>query len=1081
VRAVTVVFGPLALESHAVYPSEMRLPKHQGDAIMARNFTVFLVVFFAAAAAARPAPAAQRVTPAAIVAPAGKETSFAERLAAQEVRRYYYLRTGRLVPITESLDTQADGSLVVVGSKSRPAVTALLDDDGLKTAVQGLAAEQYLIRVLSLRGRPAVLIVGGDPTGTLYGAYRLAEQMGVRFYMHGDVIPDRPIPPDVDVSNESGKPLFDRRGIQPFHDFPEGPDWWSVDGYKAILGQLAKLRMNFFGLHTYPEGGVGPEPVVWIGRPEDIEYDVIVKHAYPSRHFTTANGTWGYQAMKTSRYCFGAAGMFDRDDYGVDYMRGMAPWPKTPEAQIELFNRMGGVLKDSFGWAHRLGVKTCVGTETPLVIPTPVKERLKAQGKSAADPAVVQEIYEGMFKRIMAAHPLDYYWFWTPENWTWEKVTQQQIDGTLSDFRAAMAAAKKVNAPFTLATCGWVLGPTQQPALFDNFLPKNMPMSCINRQVGHTPVEPGFAQVAGRPKWAIPWMEDDPALASVQLWAGRMRRDAADALAYGCTGLMGIHWRTRILAPNVAALAAAAWDQSSFNPAINKALPPPKLPEGPLGGQIAAYTNNRIAGTDDPPLYQTVRYNTGGYLFDVPNGAYTVTLKFCEPHYDKNLARVFGTKIQGKQVIDSLDIFATVGKNKALDRSFDNVQVTDGRLRIEFTYQIEFPCIAAIAVQGPVTRKINCGGPVYKDFQADWPPSDMGGKPDRYLPTADFYADWSRAEFGPEVADAAAAIFAKIDCRVPRPIDWTDGPGGIRPDAGPWDTVKKSYAFVDEFAKLQPQVAGAGQRERFHYWLSNFRYLRAAAHTNCTWARFNAAIAKVKAEKDPARQKQLARETALPIRKELIAQATETQRHLLATVTTAGEMGTVTNWQQHNFPVLLAQPGQELARLIGEPLPADAMPPAGCPGAEPHLFVPYVRTAMTAGEPLHLTAILVDGAAVRSPESAVVRSPDRTTSSTEGLQQREGDLRSGERRGQETRAERAANVILHWRPMGTGTLAEMPLRHVARGVYEITLPPEATKADLEYYVEATTDAGVTLCFPATAPTMSQTVVVVKGE
>ena len=50
-----------------------------------------------------------------------------------------------------------------------------------------------------------------------------------------------------------------------------------------------------------------------------------------------------------------------------------------------------------------------------------------------------------------------------------------------------------------------------------------------------------------------------------QLWAGRMRCDAADALQYGCTGLMGIHWRTRILAPNVSALAKAAWDQTGWN------------------------------------------------------------------------------------------------------------------------------------------------------------------------------------------------------------------------------------------------------------------------------------------------------------------------------------------------------------------------------------------------------------------------------------------------------------------------------------------------------------------------------------
>ena len=89
--------------------------------------------------------------------------------------------------------------------------------------------------------------------------------------------------------DETGKPLFDRRGIQPFHDFPEGPDWWNADDYKAILGQLPKMRMNFFGLHTYPEGGVGPEPLV-VDRHarRDRRPAAEVKASYPSRHFTTA-------------------------------------------------------------------------------------------------------------------------------------------------------------------------------------------------------------------------------------------------------------------------------------------------------------------------------------------------------------------------------------------------------------------------------------------------------------------------------------------------------------------------------------------------------------------------------------------------------------------------------------------------------------------------------------------------------------------------------------------------------------------------------------------------------------------------
>ena len=247
----------------------------------------------------------------------------------------------------------------------------------------------------------------------------------------------------------------------------------------------------------------------------------------------------------------------------------------------------------------------------------------------------MQELYEGIFRRIMLTHPLDYYWFWTPEGWTWTRSARPQIDATLADIRAAIAAHRKVNPPFTLATCGWVLGPPQQPALFDRFLPREMPMSCINRQVGHEPVEPGFAGIEGRPKWAIPWLEDDPALTSVQLWAGRMRKDAVDALRYGCTGLLGIHWRTREIGPNVAALAAAAWDQS-WNVQEHKEQ---RAPEGPLGGQFAHFQST-ITGTDAPALYQSVRYNTGGYHLDIPNGEYTVTLRFVEPAYSRAGARV---------------------------------------------------------------------------------------------------------------------------------------------------------------------------------------------------------------------------------------------------------------------------------------------------------------------------------------------------------------------------------------------------------------------------------------------------------
>ena len=243
-----------------------------------------------------------------------------------------------------------------------------------------------------------------------------------------------------------------------------------------------------------------------------------------------------------------------------------------------------------------------------------------------------------------------------------------------------------------------------------------------------------------------------------------MRRDAADARKYGCTGLMGIHWRDAILGPNVAALARAAWDQSGWE-GVNQAAAFGPRP----GGQVANYPNNPIDATDDDVLYQTCRFNFRGYRLAVPNGEYKVTLKFCEPAYNQPGVRVFDVFLDGRKVIDALDIFARAGQNKALDFTFKDVEVKNACLDIDFAYRVELPCISAIAIEGKhFTKNINCGGPAYKDFEADPPPvSD-------HLPSGDFYNDWAAAEFGSPEAGAIAAIFEKLDGRLrARPTGWT--------------------------------------------------------------------------------------------------------------------------------------------------------------------------------------------------------------------------------------------------------------------------------------------------------------------
>lgn len=1004
-------------------------------------WTVLITISVAAARAEPP------LVPTAIVASPGN--ALAENLAAREIRRYVYLRTARLLPVTENLAARPNDPVIVVGAKDSAAVKAVLSEAALRSAVESLAAEQYVLRTLEHGGRPVLLVAGGDAVGTLYGAYRLAERLGVRFYLEGDVLPDAQIPLAVGPLNETGKPLFDRRGTLPFSNFPEGSDWWNEDGYKAILGQMAKLRMNLINLHSHtmqqsPGGGnMGPEPLVWVGLADDVGTDGRVNFSYPSRLYTTLLHTRNYLPTKTGDYLFGAAAIYDRDDYGADSMRGKSPFPKTAGDAAELFRFTGEMLREAFTFAHRLGIKTCVSTQGPLSILPAVQERLRAAGKDQADPVVVQQVYEGMFQRIMKTYPIDYYSLWTTEDWSWYGAPEKDVQAVVNDFRAAIAAAEKVKAPFTLLTSGCTMGPPHQPDLFDMVMPKQSPISGLVRDGGYSFVDSTFGRIHGRPKWVVSWFEDDLQMTSPQLWVGRMRKDAADALAYGCTGLLGLHWRTRVVGPSASALAAAAWDQSDWNPALNPKLQAAEVrrPEGPDGGLRFRLPNQQFNDNAEEPVYQTIRTSAGlyplnAYYLDVPNGVYKVTLKFSELQHSEPGRRVFDVTIQGKTVLEGLDLFARRGQNRPIDFSFEAVQVTDGRLVIGFQQRLGFPCISGIVVEGPVTRKINCGGDAFEDYQADWPALPRMPVPfGRFLSARDFYADWAQTQFGDELAEPAAALFERIDGRLPRPTDWVDGPGRIRPDPRPWEEVAKQYAFVDELARLEPQVRSAGNHERFAYWLNTFRYLQLTGQVNCTWARYNKAFKKATAEKDPAARGRLARELALPVRKELVDQTTMLMKHLLATVTTTGEMGTVTNWQNTILRHLLIEPGQQLAQILGEPLPADAQPSRE-PACPPRMVIPRIRTCLVAGEPLRLTAMVL------------------------GAKPAEG--------------------AVSWSPLGAGQWRKTPLRHVARGVYEVELPPEAARADFEYYVSIETDRG-TLTLPPTAPTLNQSVVVVDGN
>jgi len=996
--------GKSRFEKSGGYP--MRLKTLASSAV---NFFLLLAAWLFINVSSPAEPAAR--TPAIICPP---DAPPMVKLAAKELRRYIFLRTDKLLPIAN----KGEG------------ITLQLD--------KNLAAQQY-----RLKGDGRTLaITGGSEVAVLYGAYDLAEKLGVRFYLHGDVIPDRKIAFTLPRVDETHSPLFETRGIQPFHDFPEGPDWWNQDDYLAYLSQLAKLRMNFIGLHCYPEGGVGPEPLVWIGLTNDLAPNGQVRFSYPAFWANTLNGIWGYAPMRTGEFSGGAALLFPGDSYGPNVMKGLLPRPATLEQDNELFNRVGEQFHVITAAAQQLGIKTCLGTETPLTIPKALQEHFSELGKKPDDPAVRRELYTAMFKRIAQLYPVDYYWLWTPENWTWHGNNPAEFAKTTEDIQAALDALKLLDEPFTLATCGWVLGPQHDRAALDEFLPKNSPMSCINRNVGHDGVEPAFANITGRPKWAIPWMENDPNLVGPQCWAARMRYDAVDARRFGCTGLIGIHWRTKAMAPNVAALAAAAWDQS-WVPANFDTAPvkPQKTGEGALGGKTASFAAP-VAGTTKPAVYQTVRFNLNGYSLAVPDGTYVVTLQFNEPVYSAVGKRIFGVKIQGRQVLTNLDIFARAGRNSALDLDFPGITVPNGSLEIEFTKQVEFPCIAGIVITGQTkagnqlagetfTRKINCGGGQLGDYEADRTGglATAAAPRTRAMPVADFYFDFARANFGDEIARPAGKIFAAIDgVHLPSASNWKSGPGTLTPLNRPWAEEKKHYAFVDELAALRPQIKGAGNQERFDYWLNTYRAMSLMAEARCACGLLDQTMLAVRAKKTPVA-------AVLAQRVELAKIWSQLLTLQAAIVSTPGELGTIANLEEHTrqHEHFVEADDEELIQALGSPLPPETVPAKNY-GGPARLTVPTVRTCIRPGETLQLTIIALDQQPVRQ-------------------------------------------VAVNFHPLGQGSWQTNSATHVGRAIYTVKLP--AAQDDFEYFISAHTAGGEELVWPATAPAMNQTVVVAE--
>lgn len=87
-----------------------------------------------------------------------------------------------------------------------------------------------------------------------------------------------------------------------------------------------------------------------------------------------------------------------------------------------------------------------------------------------------------------------------------------------------------------------------------------------------------------------------------------------------------------------------------------------------------------------------------GFFFShaVANGFYEVRLHFAEIYVDSPGSREFNVIVEGKTVLVSHDIYATVGPNTA-DVETIVTEVTDGLLTISFEHVTENPKVRTLS------------------------------------------------------------------------------------------------------------------------------------------------------------------------------------------------------------------------------------------------------------------------------------------------------------------------------------------------------------------------------------------------
>ncbi len=478
--------------------------------------------------------------PARILVSRGGGASFAERLAPLELTR----GLKRLQPNREVRYAEAS-------AEPRP------DELLLRLSVEPGRFKNPESYEIAARGNILSLTAAG-PTALLYSVFDFLERQGAFFGIDGESYPlnasaELRLPPE--GASWAATPRFPLRGLLPWPDFLNCITVYNEEDFLAYFEAMLRMRFNLFGMHVYTGSRQWAESYL------SFEFAGAGHLAFLD---TTATHRWGYLPQRTSRFTMGGADFYDGEVFGAEAARqARDPWEAAELAR--------NLLRNAFAFARKLGIRTGIGFEPyqipdeiwralpPEVRPAEMPERRTAEPRFDIESLTARRLLETRLAQLLEAYPdVDYVWLWEDEQMNWES-RRTGIPLSLTPFVQAHDFLRRHAPSKRLVLSGWG-GVARHFAYFHERLPGDIVFSCLSDSLGWDPIHEVFGKLEGRERWPIPWLEDDPGMWQAQFHVHRFRRDVDLAAGYGCQGMLGIHWRHRIVDPTAGFFARALWD-----------------------------------------------------------------------------------------------------------------------------------------------------------------------------------------------------------------------------------------------------------------------------------------------------------------------------------------------------------------------------------------------------------------------------------------------------------------------------------------------------------------------------------------